>query len=75
MQKLGSQGVRDERIQEMAPQQPKVGAAEGWAGGRKAEKQESGREREKVPDPEALAWRERGKAEKWACYMKRFSVT
>lgn len=53
--------------------QSKAGAAEGEAGGRKAAKQEPGREREKGPDPVAQACGEGRKAEKWGGHMKSFT--
>lgn len=53
---------------------PKAGAAEGEAGGRKGEKQETGREK-KGPDAEAQAWGEGGMAEKGGGHMKCFAGT
>lgn len=54
---------------------PKAGAAEGEAGGRKGEKQEPGREKEKGPDAEAQAWGEGGMAEKGGGHMTCFPGT
>ena len=50
---------------------PKAGAAEGEAGGRKEEKREPTREKEKGPNPEARARGEEGRQRNWGGHMKR----